>query len=213
MQRHLDRDQMEKNNSSRRAALQSGRLTPPAVNTAGGVGGGADRSTPCPFFHLKGSCRFGDKCFKSHSPITEAELKKLRRSRSPSLDSAKNKGNGKGQGKGRGGGAASGTPPPRPAYCRFFLKGECKNGEGCPFAHLDQKGVDELNRAKGVAKAKAKAKGKAKARAQSARVPAAPLAIARVGVTAPPLMMPAPYFTGPEEWKTVVRRSWWSHSL
>ena len=58
MQRHLDRDQMEKNNSSRRAALQSGRLTPPAVNTASGVGGGAKED--CFHFHVLGKCRFGD---------------------------------------------------------------------------------------------------------------------------------------------------------
>jgi hypothetical protein len=164
-----------------------------------------------------GKCRFGNKCFKNHSPISEAQLKKLKQQRPRSPSPGSPKGGGKGKGRGKGGGAASGTPSPRPSYCRFFLQGKCKNGDGCPFAHLDQKGADELNRAKGVAKAKAKAKGKAKAQAQATRVPAAtaaPLAAASgIAGSSGPVRMPAPQLAvaGPRG-TTVIRRSRWSHS-
>ena len=46
--------------------------------TATNVGGGAGDKPPCVHFHIKGNCKFGDRCYKSHSPITEAEKKKLK---------------------------------------------------------------------------------------------------------------------------------------
>ena len=146
---------------------------------------------------------FGDRCFKSHAPITEAERKKLRsQSRSTSPDSPRSKGGGKGKGKGKGkgtGGPSDRGPSSGPAYCRFFLKGECKNGDNCLFPHLNQEAADEINRAKGLAKAKAKAAAKPKAKAAAA--------IPRVTTLRPALVMPAPYFNDPEGWKPVLRRS------
>jgi len=202
MQRHLDRDQMEKNNSSRRAALQSGRLNPPAVNAASGAGGTGGKP-PCFYFHRNGSCKFGERCHASHSPISDEEKKKLKPpSRKGSPDSVRGRGKGTGKGKGNGGPRDRSTSSPT-RYWRFFLKGECKNGDKCPFPHFNQEAVGALNHAKGLAKAKAKAKGKPKAKAQATPT--------QVGSPGQALVMPAPYHTGAEEWKTVVRRSRWSH--
>ena len=58
------------------------------------------------------------------------------------------------------------------------MKGTCKNGNDCMFAHFPKEMVEELARAK--AKAKAKAAGKAKAKAKAAA--AAPNAVAATAV-------------------------------
>jgi hypothetical protein len=111
---------------------------------------------------MKRSCRFGDKCFNSHAPIT-AEQKKHLKAPSRSGTPGSEKANKKGKGAGKGG-AASGTNPSR-IHCRNFIRGDCKNGAGCPFAHHPEEAVDEINRAKAVPKPKAKAKSRDKAKA------------------------------------------------
>ena len=123
-QRHLDRKQMEKNSSGRRAALQAGRLLTPSLSTASGAAGSGGKP-PCWHFHVKGSCRFGDRCLNSHAPVT-AEVKKNfklpSRSGTPSSAERAEK-----TGKGKGDGTASSANPPR-VYCRFFIHGERKHG-------------------------------------------------------------------------------------
>jgi hypothetical protein len=197
MQRHLDRDQMEKNNSGRRAALQSGRLHSPAVTAASGADGKGSKQ-PCWHFHKHGSCKFGDRCYKSHSPISEEEKRRLKPpSREGSPERNTGKGKGKGKGKGSGTSDRSTSPPKGPSYCRFFLKGECKHGDKCPFPHLDQAGVDAVNRAKAVAKEQAKAKAKPKAKPKAIPLPAAVRAAAVV--------------PDAEGWRAVRRRARMSH--
>ena len=60
--------------------------------------------------------------------------------------------------------------------CRQFLKGNCKRGDDCCFAHADQAEADRLTRAQ--AKAKGKAKAKAKAKAEPKAGAAAPAQVA-----------------------------------
>ena len=101
--------------------------------------------------------------------------------------------NGKGTGKEEGG---AGVPSVRGAfrptpYCRFFLKGQCRNDDNCAFAHLPQEAVDEFNRARAIAKEKANAE-------------ASP---AKVASLRPALVIPAPRSADAEGWRAVRRRS------
>ena len=57
-QRHLDREQMEKNSHGRRAALQASRLRNPNLGTTSGAPGSG--KLPCWHHHVKGACLFGD---------------------------------------------------------------------------------------------------------------------------------------------------------
>ena len=157
-------------------------------------------------FHKHGSCKFGDCCHKSHSPVSEEEKQNLKppsRQGSPTSDKGRCKG--KGQGKGKSDTSGRSSSPKAPAYCRFFLKGECKNGDKCLFAHFNQDAVDALNRVKALAKAKAKAAGKAKPKAKAQASPA------RMASSGSALVMPAVRPTGSEGWTTVGQRSRWSH--
>ena len=86
-----------------------------------------------------------------------------------------------------------------PTAASFFLKGECKNGDNCLFPHLNQEAADEINRAKGLAKAKAKAAAKPKAKAA--------VAVPRVATLWPALVMPAPPISEAGGCRTVRRRS------
>jgi hypothetical protein len=164
--------------------------------------------SPCWYCHVQGNCRFGSRCHNSHAPISAEVLRNLvRPSRKGSVTASVK---GKGEGKGRGGRGAS-TSPPRSAFCRFFPKGECKNGAKCPFLHLEQKDVDECRRAEAVAKAKAKEKGKAIATVRPAPAPSPLPTPSGIPGASGPVRMPAPQLTvaGPGG-VTVVRR--WSPS-
>ena len=108
----------------------------------------------CAYCHKKATCKFGDKCYLSHDPISVEAKKNFKfpsRTSSPASDNR----------KGRGGGAASTASQPR-LCSRFFLKGKCEHGADCMFAHLSKEVVGQINKAKAKAKAKGKANAKAK---------------------------------------------------
>jgi hypothetical protein len=93
----------------------------------------------CWYFNINGSCRFDDRCHFHHRPISAKEKAKLKRPDRSSSPAAPGKGSGgKGDGKKdtRGG-----------IFCVNFLKpGGCSHGENCRDAHLDEKGVAEIQR-------------------------------------------------------------------
>ena len=113
--------------------------------------------------------KFGDKCDFSHS-LVSAEVKKCLKlpSRSPSPAAGNKK-----EKDGTGGGA--GIAVPTRFFCKFFLKWECKRGEDCIFAHLQQEAVNAINHAKAKAKAVGKAKPKAKVTASGPFTVPAPI--------------------------------------
>ena len=149
-------EEMEKNNSARKAALQDGRLNL-ALGAASGAEGKGSCKKQCVYFRLKDSCKFGDTCHASHDPIS-AEMKKgfrlPSRSPSPAAD--------RGKGKAGDGASAAGRAC---GYCKFCLKGERKRRDDCIFAHVAQDSAGAVDRAHAKAKAQRKAKAKEKAKA------------------------------------------------
>ena len=62
-------------------------------------------------------------------------------------------------------GPAGGTG--RRFYCQFHLKGTCKKGDDCLFAHVPAAEAERLDKIKAEAKAAPKAEAKAKAKAKA----------------------------------------------
>ena len=152
MQAHLDRTQMEKNNSTRRVLVQGGKI--PGLGAPAPTG-----KRPC-YFHNHGGCKnTEDKCRYAHVLVPDDQKAKMTKpTRSPSPEG---RGKGRGKGGGKGDGKSSGTGGDSSAgalrYCHWHLKGKCTRGDDCHFPHIDKAEVDRLNKVRAKAKAKAKA--------------------------------------------------------
>ena len=155
MERYIERTQWDINQKSRRAQMQraGGGLQP--VMQAGGASAGGGKK-PC-FFHNHGGCKNKEsQCKFAHTMVSDTEKALMERpvrreGRSPSPKGEK---------------TANKTPNAL-LPCRQFLKGNCKRGEDCCFAHVDQTEADRMAKARPKAEAKAKAKAKAEAKAAS----------------------------------------------
>jgi hypothetical protein len=118
------------------AAAGAGGYAPaPSGEDAAGAKGGSMKGTRACRFWQSGQCRKGDKCDFAHPGEAGAGA-------AGGTPTAKRDGEGGGGGDAGGAAAAASSPGENRAAgrektvpCRFFMRGHCKSGNRCTFAH------------------------------------------------------------------------------